>query len=513
MHLLRTTAGATPQQVADVVSGCEKAIQEIKRTAVVEVPERAANRAQARPSTDDDGLIRDAVARSAKERLPADQFARFARELDRRAEDRKRTAVNQLLAAIDRNLLLSHAQRIALRDDLLASWHNTWFESADTLFEENLLLPNLPDRYVLRSLTDAQRTFWRTSPKSVNTSAASCAAAFANLFSQNIVWEELEPKPILQAPPATAQDLAHGNSTPTLPAKHEQTTMNHIGMTFVLISPGEFNMGSPPNERQRQGEELLHHVRITAPFYIGETEVTCGQFRQFVHASGYQTEAETSREGGWGYDARQRKLVHTRDYNWKHTGFEQTDQHPVVNVSWNDAVKFCDWLTDTDPHRVCYGLPSEAEWEFACRGGSKTAHHAGDDLEALIRCGNVADATMQQELPDRVGLAGRDGFAFTAPVKRFQANALGLFDMHGNAWEWCADWHDVRYYLASPVDDPPGAAYGTKRVHRGGSWSTIAGCCRSAYRFSGTPDYLSLNLGFRVAWSPKAAQFDGSTNE
>ena len=169
-----------------------------------------------------------------------------------------------------------------------------------------------------------------------------------------------------------------------------------------------------------------------------------------------------------------------------------------MNVSWNDAVEFCKWLSEKEGRE--YRLPTEAEWEYACRAGTTTRFYCGDDEDKLLSIGNVADA-MLRKIYERAtwALEGEDGYAFTAPVGKFRANSLGLYDMHGNVWEWCQDWYAKDYYGNSPENDPTGPAMGSSRVIRGGSWNYDPGFCRSANRSRDTPGDRSSNLGFRVA--------------
>ena len=139
----------------------------------------------------------------------------------------------------------------------------------------------------------------------------------------------------------------------------------------------------------------------------------------------------------------------------------------MVCVSWNDAAEFCKWLGRKEAK--LYRLPTEAEWEYACRAGTTTRYASGDDPEILAQSGNVADATLHAEAPELVPtIAASDGYLFTAPVGRFRPNAFGLYDMHGNAWEWCADWYAADYYAWSEWIDPLGPGVGTERVRRGG---------------------------------------------
>ncbi|MCL6506361.1 MAG: SUMF1/EgtB/PvdO family nonheme iron enzyme [Bryobacteraceae bacterium] len=286
---------------------------------------------------------------------------------------------------------------------------------------------------------------------------------------------------------------------------------NTIGMKLVLIPPGEFMMGSGESLEQIakafkkyrsdispdwfRDEHPQHRVRITRPFYLGAYEVTVGLFRKFVEATGYKSEGE--KDGrcadvwtgkGWQQDPR---------FNWRNPGFEQSDEHPVTCVSWNDAVAFCQWLSKKEGKT--YRLPTEAEWEYACRAGTTTRYYNGDDPERLAEVGNVADATAKAKFRDWVTIAARDGYVFTAPVGGFKPNAWGLYDMHGNVWEWCADWYDPGYYSKSPPDDPVGPSSGHVRVLRGGSWFNLPWNSRSARRLRLLPVRRDHGLGFRVA--------------
>lgn len=287
---------------------------------------------------------------------------------------------------------------------------------------------------------------------------------------------------------------------------------NSIGMKLALIPSGEFQMGSSRSakeisdlfngkESSFEDEHPQHRVQITKPFYLGVHEVTVGQFRRFVTATGYKTEAETDGEGGYGWNEADGKFE-GRDpkYNWKNAGFSQNDDHPVVNVTWNDAVAFCAWLTRQEG--IEYRLPTEAEWEYACRAGTETMFFYGDDPEGLARVGNVADGTAKSKWKNYSSfdyLEARDEHIFTAPVGEYRVNAFGLYDMHGNVYEWCSDWYGD--YESGLAVDPTGAKTGSDRVCRGGSWSNAPPSCRSAYRYGDSPDYRDSDLGFRVAFS------------
>ena len=260
---------------------------------------------------------------------------------------------------------------------------------------------------------------------------------------------------------------------------------NSIGIKLAPIPAGEFLMGSGeaaedvvqafkgqegPSPGNFEDEHPQHRVRITRPFQMGVHEITVGQFRLFVEETGYRTDAEkgTEFEGAFGFDSETGELGQSKEYSWRNVGFKQSDEHPVVNVSWNDAVAFCNWLSRKEGK--LYRLPTEAEWEYACRAGTTTRYYHGDDPEGLSAVSNVADATAKAKFSDwDWPITEQDGYAFAAPVGKFKANAFGLYDMHGNAYEWCADWYGEDYYAQSPEDNPPGPAVGFDRVYRGGS--------------------------------------------
>jgi formylglycine-generating enzyme required for sulfatase activity len=286
---------------------------------------------------------------------------------------------------------------------------------------------------------------------------------------------------------------------PPLP-QPTQVLTNSIGMRLVRIEPGEFWMGSPDSDPEAGAHEKpQHRVRITRPFYLGVTEVTRGQFRRFVDEAGYQTEAERDGKGGWGYLEETNNWGVIPKLTWQNPGFEQTDEHPVVIVSWNDAQAFIAWLSRKEGKT--YRLPTEAEWEYACRAGTKSRYFVGDHPEGLAAVGNVADGTLNEKYPNwnQLPIATRDRFVYTAPVGQFEPSRFWLYDMHGNVHEWCSDGYDAEYYKRSPVDDPPGSSRAAHRVYRGGSWMNSPQNVRSAHRHAGTPGFRSGDLGFRLA--------------
>jgi formylglycine-generating enzyme len=271
--------------------------------------------------------------------------------------------------------------------------------------------------------------------------------------------------------------------------------LNSLDMNLLLIPRGKFQMGSPKGEEDRLDEETQHEVEITRSFYMGKHEVTVGQFKAFVKDTNYQTEAEKDGKGGRGFDGKE--FVYKPEFTWKNLHFAQTDYQPVTVVSWNDAVAFCAWLSKKEGRT--YRLPTEAEWEYACRAETKTRFHTGDKEDDLKAAGNIADASLKMKWKDCFwAMSWDDNYPFTSPVGRFKPNAYGLHDMHGNVWEWCSDWYAEDYYGKSPKQDPQGPASGKQRVSRGGAWSTQPKFCRSAFRDWHEPTYRSDCVGFRV---------------
>jgi formylglycine-generating enzyme required for sulfatase activity len=202
----------------------------------------------------------------------------------------------------------------------------------------------------------------------------------------------------------------------------------------------------------------------------------------------------------WGWDAEKKQFSNDEKYSWRNTGFEQTDEHPVVNVTWNDAVAFCTWLGKKEG--TTYRLPTEAEWEYAYRAGSTTRYPSGDDPTTLEKVGKLADRTdaaVRATIPDwKYMIRASDNYVFTSPVGKSKPNAFGLYDMYGNAFQWCADWYGDTFYAVSPAGDPTGPDSGTQRVIRGGTWNFSPLGARSAERCWTEPDSRNCSAGFRV---------------
>jgi len=310
--------------------------------------------------------------------------------------------------------------------------------------------------------------------------------------------------------------------------KTTPTKANSIGLNLTLVPGGEFLMGASTGDTTAQeNERPSHSVAITKPFFLSVNEVTVAQFQQFVAAASHKTDGENDlgsvfyprRDGeqeqslgNWlrDWDQKQRpkagppgapKTPRRRSYvTWKTLPFTQQNTAPVVAVSWYDAKAFCDWLSKKE--KAKYRLPTEAEWEFACRAGSNTPFSNIDRVEELPKIANVADATLRKLIPGITSAKGSDPFAYTAPTGRLAANPLGLFDMHGNAAEWCADRFDDGYYGRSPAENPPGPNQGNERVIRGGSWADYPVDCRVSARGHAPPNDRGPHVGFRVVLEP-----------
>ena len=269
-------------------------------------------------------------------------------------------------------------------------------------------------------------------------------------------------------------------------------------MKLKLIPPGEFLMGSPDDDTDAdEDQKPRHRVRITRPFYLGATEVTRGQFQRFVDEAGYRTESEKDGKGGWGWNDELKKVDRNARFTWRNPGFEQSDEHPVVNVSSIDAVSLTARLSQKE--KKGYRLPTEAEWEYACRAKTTTNYCTGDDPESLAAVGNILDGTAKARYAklNFTTIAAQDGYVCTAPVGQFAPNGFGLFDMHGNVWEWCSDGYDSDYYKRSTTADPPGAVQTAHAVCRGGSWLDFPRESRSASRYEFAPEYVTSTLGYR----------------
>ena len=248
------------------------------------------------------------------------------------------------------------------------------------------------------------------------------------------------------------------------PTEHQVSLARGVTMRFRRIDPGEFRMGG---RGEYADEEPIHRVRITRPFYLGVYPVTQAQFAVWTKLKG---------------------VDHKNHFGGKN--------HPAENLDWNQATQYCDWLNEDCHARFPAGfvatLPTEAQWEYACRAGTDTQYNTGDGAAALARTGWYDESS-------------------THPVGEKEPNSWGLCDMHGNVWEWCKDVWDEHAYQrrVDGITDPVSALdEGSKvpgRVMRGGSWNDTARGCRSAVRNRWRPDFRNWDTGFRVCLVPGPA--------
>ncbi len=281
------------------------------------------------------------------------------------------------------------------------------------------------------------------------------------------------------------------------------------GPAMVVIPAGEFKMGSPSGEAGREpgdAKEQQHPVKIERAFALGQYEVTVGEFKRFADASGYQTDAERNTEKGCSAWPENTEGVEQIDLSWREPGHEHKDNHPVVCVSWNDALAYIKWLSDQTDQP--YRLPSEAEWEYAARAGTTGARHWGDDPNQACRYANVAGLEAKTRYRVIMSIYGeaiqmiqcRDGYLDAAPVGSYQPNGWKLYDMLGNVWEWtCSayakDYDGSEAKCANKDTTSPLAV-------RGGSWANfMPASVRSAKRDRKNPSNCFNSLGFRLARS------------
>ncbi len=291
---------------------------------------------------------------------------------------------------------------------------------------------------------------------------------------------------------------------------------NSINMKLVKIPSGEYMMGSPKREMDwlrltfrkvwREGhkqwfqdEMPLHPVRITKPFYMGASAVTVGQFRQFVADTKYKTDAEKG-DGGMIFSKKENRWSPQKGVKWDNVPWQIADDQPVVFVSWNDSDAFCKWLSRKE--KRTYRLPTEAEWEMGCRGGSPWVRYPWGDRLPGDHDANFGDGNPR--LPESLTTVN-DGFQYVNPVNAYPPNAFGLYDMAGNVMQWVQDRYDRTYYDSSPIEDPQGPSSGTSRLNKGGNWYAGPADCRCAFRGFSGPTMSFWNLGFRVALEDEEA--------
>jgi formylglycine-generating enzyme required for sulfatase activity len=263
-----------------------------------------------------------------------------------------------------------------------------------------------------------------------------------------------QKEPTKEPAKALAKELVKAPATKpaTEPPNGESFSVSELNLDMLWCKPGKFMMGSPKDEKDREEDETQHKVTLTKGFYLGKHEVTQAQWEKVMGSNPSHFKGATL---------------------------------PVEQVSWDEAIKFCEKLTQTEkeagrlPEGWTYTLPTEAQWEYACRAGTTTVYFFGDEI------------TPKQANYD-------ENVDKTTPVDTYPANAWGFHDMHGNVWEWCLDRYG-KYPDGSAID-PVGLSDGSERVIRGGCWNSFDGrFMRSAFRIRSTPDNRNFNLGFRLS--------------
>lgn len=263
-----------------------------------------------------------------------------------------------------------------------------------------------------------------------------------------------------------AAETASGVNS-TVAAVKTAYTEPATGMKFVKVPNGCFTMGDTHGDGQGD-EKPLHEVCLDS-FLMGRHEVTNTEYRKFrpSHNSGsYEGNALNG------------------------------DNQPATGVTWYDATEFARWLSKLSARH--FRLPTEAEWEYAARGGASGRNYWGADPDAACRNANGADQTAKSQWSDWTVTACNDGYKVSAPVGKFTANSYGIHDIMGNSWEWTTDWYDAEYYFESPRENPPGPATGKLKIPRGGGWLNASECVRVADRNGFAPDFSILFLGFRL---------------
>ena len=390
---------------------------------------------------------------------PRDQWDKLFAE----GEDRFRTAVHQALGEPESEWKtdLSPTEQITSLSAMFQDALDLDLAAAESGMQTQDMLDGLARDADLARKLGALRTPGGTVKREVFVATFPLLAKKLDLG--NLVVTDPNFRPILPGTGSTP-------STPPLPTiapfdaahakAHQQAladylgvqveSSNSLGMKFVLIPPGEFMMGSPTSEAGREGNEAPHQVTLTQPFGLSIYEVTQEQYQ---------------------------KVMRTNPSRFK------GPKNPVEMVSWSDSVEFCVRLSALAGEKAAgyvYRLPTEAEWEYACRAGTATKYSFGDNDAQLA---NYAWYNLNSRKASH-------------PVGQKRPNPWGLYDMHGNVGEWCNDWYGD--YPSGPITDPTGILSGTKRAYRGGCWSYFSVGCRSALRTMNTPDYLLSDHGFRV---------------
>jgi formylglycine-generating enzyme required for sulfatase activity len=296
---------------------------------------------------------------------------------------------------------------------------------------------------------------------------------------------ETVSEPKLVQPDAKQIDPGQNSAVPKpTPSLAKEIMTKTADIKLLLIPAGKFMMGASESDpNATEPEKPSHEVTISRSFYLGRTEVTVGQFRKFVDSTNYATISERDGWGGWGFDDN-RNFVQAPQFSWRNTGFDQTDEHPVTNVAWGDARAFVEWLSKEEGRLI--RLPTEAEWEYACRAGTTTIWSGTDDETNALESAWTSENSAKQ----------------AHAVAQKKPNAFGLFDMHGNIQEYCGDVYEESFYVGSASKDPVNLNPQVfLKVLRGGAWWHPSLMARSASRDKIDPSKRFFCWGFRIASS------------
>ena len=311
--------------------------------------------------------------------------------------------------------------------------------------------------------------------------------------SERVLTQEIAISYSQNDKPVVEQPFLHIN-------KFDPTTINtrqefHIPDGMVFVRGGIFLMGSPENEAGRGDNETQHRARVH-DFCMAKYLVTLAQFESFIKESNYWTDAD---KDGSSFISYRNESYKRSGVNWRcdpEGEFQKDKQHPVIHVSWNDVSAYCKWMSEK--FKKNYRLPTEAEWEYACRAGTTTPFNTGTNLTMEQANFNVGYSYHNYPRGKKLGK--------TTPVSSYPPNGCGLYDLHGNVWEWCLDWYDEKYYdeckQRGIVDNPQGPETGSNHVMRGGSWNYDLKYCRSACRQYYYPSFHYFDGGFRLVFLP-----------
>jgi formylglycine-generating enzyme required for sulfatase activity len=282
------------------------------------------------------------------------------------------------------------------------------------------------------------------------------------------------------AAPADKSDAAPGSrSGAHAYSFRDALKTDATGPEMVLVRSGSFQMGDA-TQSGHPDEQPAHEVAIAKPFAVGKFEVTVADFARFAAATGYKTDAERG-NGCYTFDGPAKLWSFVEGTSWKNPNFAQADDHPVVCVSWNDAVAYARWLSEQTG--VAYRLPTEAEWEYVARAGTGTHYGFGNTDECdSINCCKTGTTWLTKQ---------------TRTVGSYIANPFGVFDTAGNAWEWTASEYSNRYN-GKETQASDATQISTQRVVRGGSWYSFAIDTRAGYRGKNWPQERYSTVGFRV---------------